>query len=257
MISVIVPVHNEQANIQTLVAEIMAASKDVPISEIIYVDDGSADATLEVLEGLRDEFPMLRVLAHSVCAGQSAALMSGARAAGNSLIVMMDGDGQNDPADIKQLYDTYQANALKYKKLMVGGLRAKRRDNALRRISSRMANGIRAWLLKDGTKDTGCSLKLMRREDYLRLPYFNHMHRFLPALLKRDQVHIINIPVSHRPRLAGVSKYGFWNRFWVGIVDLFGVKWLMLRGLPVQFTSQEMITIDNKVVSYERRNTVA
>lgn len=254
MISVIVPVHNEEDNVLTLIQEIVSASKNAPIKEIIYVDDGSRDKTCEKIERLMPEIPMLRLLKHGVCAGQSAALMTGVRAAREELIVMMDGDGQNDPADIAKLYTTYQDNAAKHEKLMVSGLRAKRHDNALRRISSRLANHIRSSFLQDGTKDTGCSLKLIRREDYLKLPYFKHMHRFLAALLKRDQVASINIPVAHRPRTAGISKYGFWNRFWVGIVDLFGVKWLMIRGLPPAFSIQEIqiSTQTEKVLAHVR-----
>lgn len=241
MISVIVPVHNEQDNIEPLLGEIVAVSNRASISEIIYVDDGSTDRTGETLEKLRKNIPMLRIIRHTIKSGQSAALMSGARAAGNALLVLMDGDGQNDPRDIETLLACYQTHAGKTEKLMVAGQRAKRRDNLVRRISSRLANKIRSFILKDNIRDTGCSLKLIRREDYLRLPYFNHMHRYLPALLMRDHVRIVTVDVSHRPRARGASKYGFWDRLWVGISDLIGVRWLLCRGLPDRFETREIL----------------
>lgn len=259
MISVIIPVHNEQDNIVSLLSEIERAALAAPISEVIYIDDASTDKTPQILKQARERFPFLRVIRHSVRSGQSAAFMTGARAAGNAILVFMDGDGQNDPADVAKLLAAYQTASNKNRKVMVAGQRQKRQDNALRRISSRLANRIRSWLLKDGTRDTGCSLKLIGREDYLRLPFFNHMHRFLPALLIRDQVQIMHVDVSHRPRQAGVSKYGFWNRFWVGILDLLGVKWLMMRALPPDYNATEIIEISDqeKVISYERRSNLA
>ncbi|MCB1592324.1 MAG: glycosyltransferase family 2 protein [Alphaproteobacteria bacterium] len=265
MISVIIPVHNEQDNIDPLLKEIENASRNCPISEVIYIDDASTDDTPSILFRARERFPFLRVIRHSVRVGQSAAFMTGAKAAGNTILVFLDGDGQNDPADITKLLAAYQSATKNHKKTMVAGQRKKRHDNALRRVSSRLANNIRSWLLKDGTRDTGCSLKLIRREDYLRLPFFNHMHRFLPALLMRDHVEIVHVDVSHRPRQAGQSKYGFWNRFWVGILDLLGVKWLTLRGLPHDFSTSEIIEStsekqyesEGKRISYEPRTHVA
>lgn len=241
MITVVVPVCNEQENIEPLLKEIITASNHVPISEIIYVDDGSTDQSFGALVKLRPEIPMLRVIRHSMRLGQSAAFMNGIRAAGNTLVVLMDGDGQNNPQDIEKLYGCYQEHVPKHKKLMVAGQRLKRQDNFLRRISSRLANRIRSRILKDNIRDTGCSLKLIRREDYLRLPYFNHMHRFLPSLLMRDHVQVMTVDVSHRPRAAGISKYGFWDRLWVGIFDLIGVKWLQCRGLPENFNTKEIL----------------
>ncbi|MCB9982192.1 MAG: glycosyltransferase family 2 protein [Rhodospirillales bacterium] len=241
MISVIVPVYNEQDNVEPLIKELMAASEMLPISEFIYVDDASTDRTQETLRQIRESTPLLRIIRHSVRSGQSAAFMTGVRAAGNSLVALMDGDGQNNPADIKQLYECFRDNEKNNKKIMVAGWRMKRQDSSLRRISSKLANGIRSFFLGDGVKDTGCSLKLIRREDYLRLPYFNHMHRFLPALLHRDHVQICQVGVSHRPRIAGKSKYGFWNRFWVGILDLFGVKWLLSRGFSEKLSVREIL----------------
>ncbi len=241
MISVIVPVYNERENIESLIQELMSAAKTADISEIIYVDDGSSDDSLQILSGLRTNCPLLRVIKHEVRAGQSAAFLSGVKAAGNKIVVLMDGDGQNDPADIALLHKTFKEHEASCKKIMVAGQRAKRQDNFLRRISSRFANKIRSAILNDHIRDTGCSLKLIRREDYLNLPYFNHMHRFLPALLIRDGVKILTQDVSHRPRMRGTSKYGFWNRLWVGIVDLAGVRWLLARGVPKDFRNTEIL----------------
>ncbi|MCB1682144.1 MAG: glycosyltransferase family 2 protein [Rhodospirillales bacterium] len=258
MISVIIPVHNERDNIEPLLREIQQASADAPISEVIYIDDSSTDDTLNILKKQKENFPFLRVIRHSVRSGQSAAFMTGARAAGNGILVFMDGDGQNDPKDIAKLFAAYESSDKDKSKIMIAGQRQKRQDNAVRRISSRLANKIRSSLLKDKTRDTGCSLKMINRENYVRLPFFNHMHRFLPALLIRDHVEIIHVDVSHRPRQAGTSKYGFWNRFWVGILDLLGVKWLMMRGLPVNYSSHELLesTETEKVIPYERRNNL-
>ena len=259
MITIIIPVHNEQDNIVPLLKEIELSSKQCPISEVIYIDDASTDNTPSILEHQKENYPFLRVIRHSVRSGQSAAFMAGARAAGNAILVFMDGDGQNAPADITRLLFAYNAGTKKSKKVMVAGQRQKRHDNALRRVSSRLANNIRSWLLKDGTRDTGCSLKMIDREDYLRLPFFNHMHRFLPALLLRDHVQIVHVDVSHRPRQAGTSKYGFWNRFWVGILDLLGVKWLMMRGLPADYSVSENIesTDMESMTHHERRSNMA
>jgi dolichol-phosphate mannosyltransferase len=240
MITVIVPVLNEQDNIAPLLTEIIAAADHSQIKEIIYIDDGSNDETPRILAEFKSKTPLLRVIRHQNRSGQSAAFMSGVLAATQPLIVLMDGDGQNDPKDIAKLYAAYQAHPHKDTKIMVAGQREKRQDNAVRRISSRLANKIRAGILKDKIRDTGCSLKLIRRDDYVRLPYFDHMHRFLPALLMRDHVTILTADVSHRPRERGVSKYGFWDRLWVGIMDLVGVKWLLCRGLPTNFSVTEV-----------------
>lgn len=229
MISVIVPVLNEEANIALLLSEIDVAAKNIPISEIIYVDDGSTDQTYSVLKSLKPQYPALRIIKHDRRCGQSAALWTGVKSAGNNIIVTLDGDGQNNPADISALYTLYQKNEKDLPRLMVMGERSKRHDNLMRRFSSRVANFIRASLLHDRTKDTGCSLKLFRRKDYINLPYFDHMHRFLPALMMRDQVQVFHVPVSHRPRTHGVSKYGNLSRALVGVSDLFGVWWLQRR----------------------------
>lgn len=229
LITVIVPVLNEEENITSLLKEINAAAHVVPISEIIYVDDGSTDKTAEILQSLKDECKTLRVVRHTKTSGQSAAIWTGIKAAGNDIVVTLDGDGQNDPADIANLYDLYKANISKFPRLMIAGERRQRNDVWIKRISSRFANRIRAGLLKDNTRDTGCSLKLYRRKDYLSLPYFDHMHRFLPALMMRDNVCVMHVSVSHRPRMRGVSKYGTLDRLAVGISDLWGVWWLLKR----------------------------
>jgi dolichol-phosphate mannosyltransferase len=229
MITVVVPVMNEESNIASLLREIDAAARACPISEIIYVDDGSSDRTYDVLRAEKMRYPALRIIRHSRRSGQSAALWTGVRAAGNDLIVTLDGDGQNNPGDIGKLYDLYLAENRAGGSLMIAGERARRHDNLIRRVSSRWANRVRAFMLKDSTRDTGCSLKLFRRADYLALPYFNHMHRFLPALMIRGGVRLVHVPVSHRPRSAGTSKYGTLDRLFVSISDLLGVRWLQKR----------------------------
>jgi glycosyltransferase involved in cell wall biosynthesis len=196
---------------------------------------------LELLLAQKRVVPKLRVIQHNRKLGQSAAFLTAARAASGDLLVFMDGDGQNDPADIRLLFDAYQNAALQNTRVAAIGQRANRNDTALRRVSSRLANGIRSSILKDGTRDTGCSLKLMRREDYLGLPYFDHMHRFIPALLLRSGVAIKHVNVSHRPRLHGQSKYGFWNRALVGATDLAGMAWLTSRRLPSDYAATEIL----------------
>jgi dolichol-phosphate mannosyltransferase len=233
MITVIVPVLNEAENIRPLVKEILAIRDKVPLTEILYVDDGSDDATPDILAELTREQPLLRYIRTPKRSGQSAATWLGAYYAQGGLIVTLDGDGQNDPADIVPLYRAWKdEQQRKPGPVMVAGQRAKRNDSWLRRVSSRIANKVRANMLKDGVRDTGCALKLMPRDEFLRLPRFNHMHRFLAALLRRDGVRVLLVDVSHRPRTAGQSKYGLWNRLWVGIVDLFGVAWLQARAMP-------------------------
>lgn len=228
-ISLVIPALNEAENIEPLVTEIMAVAIPANIAEIIYVNDGSTDNTLDTLKNLRTRYPLVRILNHNARSGQSAAMMTGARAAKGDLIVTLDGDGQNDPADIPLLYNLYLQKSAHQNLGMVAGQRRKRNDSLGKRLSSRIANKVRAFLLNDGVRDTGCSLKLIRRDVYVRLPYFAHMHRYLPALVKREGFDIALVDVNHRPRLRGVSKYNLWNRLWVGIVDLFGVMWLQSR----------------------------
>lgn len=236
MLSVVVPVRNEAENILPLIEEIHAALEGRWEFEVVYVDDGSTDATPAKLTEAKARFPRLRVLRHKASCGQSTAIWSAANAATGAWIITLDGDGQNDPGDIPALVAIAldadgQAGA---RVDLVTGIRRKRQDTWLRRISSRVANGIRQSMLKDGVTDTGCGLKVMRRAAFLRLPFFDHMHRYYPALFIRAGGAIRCVDVNHRPRLRGVSNYGLFDRLWVGITDLFGVAWLIKRAkLPV------------------------
>lgn len=231
-LSAIVPLLNEEENIASLVAEIQQARAHCPISEIILIDDGSTDQTAKVVQTLQQNDPTILLVQHNQAGGQSLALRSGIRAATGPLVVTMDGDGQNDPADIPALYQAYMAAGAveAYNFRMAAGQRRKRMDSVVKKFTSRTGNAIRSFILKDGVRDTGCSLKLFHKNDYLALPFFNHMHRFLPALFRREHGHIILIDVNHRTRQKGVSKYGFWDRLWAGIFDLTGVYWLLKRG---------------------------
>lgn len=228
-LSVVVPVHNEAENIEPLVEEIQQALAAAYEYEIIYVDDGSTDATTATLCALATRVTRLRVLRHVNCCGQSRALLSGVRAARADLIATLDGDGQNDPADIPKLVEALLNNSSGIALDMVAGHRARRKDTGWRRFSSKVANAVRAALLQDQTPDTGCGLKVFRRDMYLALPYFDHMHRFLPALVQRAGGRVQSAIVHHRPRLRGASKYGTWHRLRVGVVDLLGVMWLQRR----------------------------
>jgi len=213
-----------------LAREIHAALAPYGPSEIIFVDDGSTDGTVEALLAARARgVPELRVIRHECRSGQSAAMCTGVIAASAEWIVTLDGDGQNDPADIPRLLAARQQDGAVR---LVTGNRIARRDSWLRRLSSRVANGVRGWMLSDHTPDTGCGIKLLHRGTFLELPRFDHMHRFLPALFQRAGARIVSVPVAHRPRTRGTSKYGLHNRLWVGIVDLFGVMWLIRRKTP-------------------------
>lgn len=229
-IAVVVPVKNEADNILPLLGEIATALSGRWPFEIIYVDDGSDDATPGVLSAAKGDFPQLRVIRHRASCGQSQAVATGVKAARAPYIATLDGDGQNDPADIPALFERLlSVPEADRDRLLIAGFRQKRLDNGLRRLSSKVANGIRASLLNDATPDSGCGLKLFSREAFLDMPRFNHMHRFLPALMIRRGGEVMSVRVNHRPRERGVSKYGLWNRLWVGIVDLFGVMWLQRR----------------------------
>ena len=233
-LAVVVPVHNEADNIGPLVAEIHAALADLVTFEVIVVDDGSDDATPRQLAALAGRYPRLRALRHRTSAGQSTALVTAVRAAVAGLVVTLDGDGQNDPADIPELLKRWrvESGALEDagpQPLLMTGWRTRRRDTGLRRLSSRIANAVRGNLLGDRTPDTGCGLKLFERATFLALPYFDHMHRFLPALVIRMGGHVVSVPVRHRPRVHGRSHYGVLNRLGVGLVDLAGVMWLRRR----------------------------
>ena len=227
-LSVVVPVMNEIENVEPLISEIAAALRGNETFEIIYVDDGSNDGTDKRLVELTTPYPELKVYRHKICCGQSAAIVTGVRNAKAPLIATLDGDGQNDPADIPALLDRIRKSD-DIEQTMVAGWRAKRRDTFIRRLSSRVANGIRSSMLKDDTPDTGCGLKIFPREAFMRMPQFNHMHRFLPALMIRGGGRVESVEVNHRPRERGTSKYGVWNRLWVGIADIRGVMWLIKR----------------------------
>lgn len=226
-LSVVVPVHNERDNVVQLIEEICAALRGFARFEMVFVDDASQDGTLEQLREAKARFPELRVIRHLKQCGQSTAVRHGVRAAQADWIATLDGDGQNDPADIRKLWDARQQTTEDTK--CFAGWRVNRRDDWRKRISSRVANAVRARILRDATPDTGCGIKLFERAAFMELPYFDHMHRFLPALFQRAGWQVRSVPVHHRPRAHGVSKYGTWRRLWVGIVDLQGVGWLLRR----------------------------
>ena len=226
-LTVVVPVFNEQDNLAPLVAEIVAALRPAAAFEIVYVDDSSSDDSLQRLVALKEDVPELRVLRHARQSGQSTAIRTGVRAAKGAWIATLDGDGQNDPADIPKLLAARASADPKVK--LFAGWRVNRQDGASKRWASRWANAIRARMLRDDTPDTGCGIKLFERAAFLDLPYFDHMHRYLPALMQRAGWGTVSIPVSHRSRSTGVSKYNNLGRAWVGIGDLRGVAWLIRR----------------------------
>jgi len=227
-LSVVIPARNEAPNVAPLVAEIRRALDGQIDYEIVYVDDGSSDTTAAEIKRLAAQFPGLRSLRHQAACGQSMAILTGVKAARAGWIATLDADGQNDPADIPALWEIARS-APASPPLIVAGERRKRRDTWSKRVSSRAANAVRRSLLGDGTPDTGCGLKLFRRDFFLELPRFDHMHRFLPALTIREGGKVVSVPVNHRPRERGRSNYGVLDRLWVGIVDLLGVMWLMRR----------------------------
>ena len=225
-LSVVVPVKNEAGNIAPLVAEIERACADLPF-EVIYVDDGSSDATPAILDEVRATRPWLRVLRHGASAGQSAAVRSGVLAARGGIIATLDGDGQNDPAFIPSLLAALEEAGEGAG--LAQGQRRGRKDGRFKMLQSRIANGVRGRILKDSTRDTGCGLKVFRRHVYLRLPYFDALHRFMPALVFREGYTVVHRDVIDRPRLSGTSNYGMFDRLWVGLLDLAGVWWLIRR----------------------------
>jgi dolichol-phosphate mannosyltransferase len=241
-LSIVIPVRNEAENIAPLVVEIRAALAGMTGGaldyEIVYVDDGSSDATAARVSALAGGFAGLRLVRHDRSYGQSAAIRTGVKAARAPWIATLDGDGQNDPADIPRLWA--MAQAASGAPALITGQRTKRRDAWMKRTSSRIANRVRAALLGDGTPDTGCGLKLFRRDLFLDLPFFDHMHRFLPALVLREGGSVQSVPVNHRPRQRGQSNYGTLDRLFVGIVDLFGVMWLQHRAkMPVLLPAEQ------------------
>lgn len=228
-LSVVVPVKNEAENISPLIREIRAALDGHEDYEIVYVDDGSTDATPDRLRAEVESGAPLRVFRHQVSCGQSAAVWTGVSNGRGDVIVTLDGDGQNDPADIPSLLKTYR-EVSNSEATMVAGWRTKRRDSWIKKASSKFANGIRKRLLRDDTPDTGCGIKVFPRAAFLAFPRFDHMHRFLPALMIRSGGRVLSTPVNHRHRERGVSNYGTLDRAWVSIWDLMGVVWLLQRG---------------------------
>ena len=226
-LSVVVPVFNERDNVAPLVNEIAAALRGRVAFEIVYIDDHSRDDTLAVLQGLKSSVPELRVLHHVNQSGQSTAVRTGVKAARGEWIATLDGDGQNDPADIPKLLAKREESPADVK--LFAGWRVNRQDTGSKRWASKVANAIRSRMLRDATPDTGCGIKLFEREAFLDLPYFDHMHRYLPALMQRAGWKTVSVPVNHRHRASGVSKYNNLNRALVGLRDLRGVAWLIVR----------------------------
>jgi dolichol-phosphate mannosyltransferase len=226
-LSVVVPVHDEEDNVEKLIEEIVAALRGRITFEIVYVDDASRDTTADKLKHALDFYPELRALRHATQSGQSTALRTGIKAARGAWIATLDGDGQNDPSDIPKLLAARDAGAPDTR--LYAGWRVNRQDSGSKRWASKIANAIRSRLLRDATPDTGCGIKLFERSAYLDLPYFDHMHRYLPALMQRAGWTTVSVPVNHRARGAGVSKYNNLNRALVGISDLRGVAWLIRR----------------------------
>jgi len=226
-LTIVIPVFNEVESIGPLLDEISTQFDAATAYEIIVVDDGSIDGTPAVLQAAGQSYPQLRILRHRECYGQSAAIASGVRAAKKHWIATLDGDGQNDPADILKLFrvmdETHDDVCL------VAGYRKRRRDGWLRRATSRIANAVRSAILDDSTPDSACGLKIFARTAFLSLPQFDHMHRFLPALVQRQGGKVLSVEINHRERLRGQSKYGIHNRLWIGIIDMLGVHWLQRR----------------------------
>jgi dolichol-phosphate mannosyltransferase len=226
-VSIVVPVRNEADNVAPLIAEIAAALDGRWPYEIIYVNDGSTDATPQRLADLMKQRSNLRRLDHTKSSGQSAAVRSGVRAARGAVVATLDGDGQNNPAFLPDLIAAVMNGNGRVG--LAAGQRVGRKDTGFKKMQSRIANAVRNAILKDGTRDTGCGLKCFRRDVFLSLPYFDGLHRFLPALVRREGFDIAYVDVIDRPRHSGVSNYGFFDRLWIGIMDLAGVWWLIRR----------------------------
>jgi len=235
-VSVVVPVRNEADNVRPLTDEIAAALTGRWSYELIYVNDGSTDATESALNALKADRPWLRQIKHAASCGQSAAVRSGVIAARAPLVATLDGDGQNDPSFIPALLHALEQGGRQIG--LVAGQRVGRRSGAWKKVQSRIANGVRGAILRDGTRYSGCGLKVFRREAFLALPYFDALHRFLPALFRRDGYTIAYVDVIDRPRHAGKSNYGLWDRLWIGILDLAGVWWLIRRRRRVPQVSE-------------------
>jgi dolichol-phosphate mannosyltransferase len=228
-LTVVIPFHDESESVRPLLDELYETLADLIPFELICVDDGSADDTFDRLQAARKVHSDLRLVRHRNQCGQSTAVRTGVKRARTPWVATLDGDGQNDPADIPELWAVVQDPACPEDLQLVIGLRRRRRDNLVKRASSRVANGVRSRILGDDTPDSGCGLKLFRRDAFLDLPYFDHMHRFLPALIQRNGGRVVSVPVNHRPRARGRSHYGVIDRLWAGILDLLGVLWLQRR----------------------------
>ena len=235
-VSVVVPVRNEAENVGPLADEIAAALTGRWNFELIYVNDGSSDGTEAELNALKAERAWLRQIKHTESCGQSAAVRSGVAAARAPVVATLDGDGQNDPSFIPALLHAFERGGERIG--LVAGQRVGRRSSAFKKLQSRIANGVRGAILRDGTRDTGCDLKVFRRDAFLALPYFDGLHRFLPALFRRDGFAIAYVDVIDRARRHGQSNYGMWDRLWVGILDLAGVWWLIRRRKRVPQASE-------------------
>ncbi len=234
LLSVVIPAHNECANLPHLLQEIGSALSHLDGYEVVVVDDGSSDNTQAVLNDVQASFPQLRIVRHASSCGQSTALMTGVDAATGDIVATLDGDGQNDPADIPGMVDLLMQARQTEDVRMIAGFRSKRRDSRWRLMSSRIANAVRSRILHDETPDSGCGIKVFLKQAFEVMPRFNHMHRFLPALIVRGGGKVISCPVNHRPRVHGQSHYDTLRRLMVGVVDLMGVAWLLRRNrLPV------------------------
>jgi dolichol-phosphate mannosyltransferase len=227
-LTIVIPVFNEVECIRPLLDEIGVCFVAETGYEVIVVDDGSIDGTAAVLQAARQSHPALRILHHRECYGQSAAIASGVKAASTQWIATLDGDGQNDPADLLKLYRVMDESADDVH--LVAGYRKQRKDDWLKRMASRLANSVRDAVLHDNSPDSACGVRIFARTTFLGLPQFDHMHRFLPALVQRQGGKVLSVEVNHRKRLRGQSKYGIHNRLWVGMIDLLGVRWLQRRG---------------------------
>ena len=235
-VSIVVPVRNEAENVSPLIAEIASALDGRWNYEIIYVNDGSTDATAERLAAIMKQRANLRQIRHAISSGQSAAVRSGVGAARGAIVATLDGDGQNNPAFLPNLIAAIESGGERVG--LAAGQRVGRKDTGFKKIQSQVANGIRSGILHDGTRDTGCGLKAFRREVFLKLPYFDGLHRFLPALVRREGYEIAYVDVIDRPRHSGVSNYGFFDRLWIGIMDLAGVWWLIRRKKPTPVATE-------------------
>lgn len=228
-VSVVIPAKNEEENVEPLVTSIVGALHDLVSFEIVYVDDGSNDGTFSELQRLVTQgVNQIKPIRHKVSVGQSTAIHTGVKMASGNLIVTLDADGQNDPADIPNLLKQAMLQT-ENSDFCIAGFRKKRKDTAWKRFQSKIANKVRSTLLHDGTPDTGCGLKVFPKSTFLKLPYFNHMHRFLPALVRRMGGTIVVVEVNHLDRQHGVSKYNMLGRLGVGLVDMMGVMWLQRR----------------------------